>query len=56
MAVIINELEVVIEPEPQSTSAPAGEPKAPAPPRISPADMEDIFDRRALLRLRRLAH
>ena len=54
MAVIINELEVVIE-QPKA-SAPAGAPAATVPPMPSPQDLGDINERRVRLSARVFAH
>ena len=57
MAVIINELEVVVDgaqPAPQAAGQPA--PSAASPPPMGAVDLADIEERLQLYRLRVLAH
>jgi hypothetical protein len=57
MAVIINELEIVVEPpEEQPPDAAAPEGAAMAPARIEPMDLADFLERRARLMHRVVAH
>jgi hypothetical protein len=55
MAVIINELEVVLEPPPPQ-SQPGGGTPVPQPATVSPHDIRTIVERQERLRLRVLAH
>ena len=55
MAVIINELEVIVEP-PGSSKAPSPAPQTPEPKELRPVDVRDIEDRNRALWLRAYAH
>jgi len=55
MAVIINELEVVLEPS-QAPTQPGGKTPAPEKPPVSPHDIMTLLDREQRVRLRVLAH
>lgn len=57
MAVIINELEIVVEPPDQEApDAAATERPAPRPASIEPQDLIDFLERRSRLSERLLAH
>jgi hypothetical protein len=53
MAVVINELEVVVE---ETPSAPSGGGQAAGPPPLSPLEMGELLERRARNALRLFAH
>jgi hypothetical protein len=55
MAVVINELEVVLEP-PAAPPQPGGLPAVPSKPQINPHDILTVLDREQRNRLRVLAH
>ncbi len=56
MAVIINELEIVVESrEEPAAEAPQPHPAAAAPP-LAPLDLSDVLDRRTRMDARTLAH
>jgi hypothetical protein len=55
MAVIINELEIVLEPPPP-TAQPGGLPPVPEKPQISPQDVFALLERRERNQMRILAH
>jgi len=55
MAVIINELEVVLEPPPP-VAQPGGSPQAPEKPQISPQDVFTLLERRERNQMRLVAH
>jgi hypothetical protein len=55
MAVIINELEIVLEPS-QAPPQPGGKTPAPEKPPVSPHDIMTLMDREQRVRLRTLAH
>ena len=53
MAVVINELEVVVE---EASGPSNGEPQPGAPPPLSPLEMSELLERRARYALRLFAH
>jgi hypothetical protein len=55
MAVIINELEVVLEP-PQAPPQPGGHAAVPEKPQINPHDILTLLDRERRSQLRTMAH
>ena len=55
MAVIINELEVVLDPPPPTAQS-GGLPPVPEKPQISPQDFLNLFERRERNRIRLIAH
>lgn len=55
MAVIINELEVVLEPS-EPPPQPGGHPGVPEPPQLKPHDLMTLLERKAHMGMRLVAH